>query len=241
MEPLTVLQEFGLTLNEAKTYLSLVNSGSADVSHLSKTINIHRINIYDILKRLQEKGLVSYVIVDKKKYYQAVNPNKILEMQEEKTNNLKKAIKHINKSKIYPNIKQDAMIFKDKKGIKTLLNDMTKSKSEVLLFASGWGFKENFPEYYNIWHKKFKINNVKIKALISSKYTKLKIPKNLNYKFLPSNFNFTSTTAIYDNKVIIIMWSKHIVAILVKSKDVYNSYKNFFDLLWKISKVQSPK
>jgi len=104
------------------------------------------------------------------------------------------------------------------------------------LFASGWGFKENFPDYYDIWHERFKTNKVKIKCLISNKFKNLKIPEPLEYRFLPSKFVFPSTTAIYEDKVFIIMWSAKPIGILIRGKEISDSYKKFFEILWKSSK-----
>lgn len=232
-----VLQDFGLTENEAKIYLILLKLGSANASEIIQKSKIHRINVYDILERLQEKGLVSYVIIGKRKHYEAANPKKILQIEEERKNKIKKIIPELTSQRALSKAPQEATIYKDKKGIRTILDEITKSKTTVYLFASGWGFKENFPEYYNIWHERFRVNKVKIKCLISKKFKKnLKIPKPLKYRFLPSEFVFPSTTIVYEDKIFIIMWSALPIGILIRGKEISSSYKHYFELLWKLAK-----
>jgi len=231
-----ILQEFGLTENEVEVYLILLESGSMPASEISQKVKIHRINLYDLLERLQEKGLVSYVMIGKRKYYEAAEPQKILDMENERTEKIKNILPELNAQKILSKSPEDATIYKDKKGIKTILDEITKSKTTVYLLASGWGFKKNFPKYYNIWHKRFKLNKVKINCLISSKFKELKIPNFLNYKYLANEFVFPSTTVIYENKVFIIMWSIQPIGILIRSKEISNSYKKFFEILWEVAK-----
>ncbi|MDP2946966.1 MAG: helix-turn-helix domain-containing protein [Nanoarchaeota archaeon] len=232
----STLQDFGLTENEAEIYLILLKLGSATASEITQKSKIHRINIYDILERLQEKGLVSYVIIGKRKSYEAVEPKKILEIEEERKRRIEEILPELSARRATGKENQEATIFKDKKGIKNILEEITKSKTDVYLFASGWGFEENFPDYSDVWHERFRINKVKIKCLISSKFKNLKIPGPLDYRFLPSEFVFPSTTCIYEDKVLIIMWSNEPIGILIRGKDISESYKKFFQMLWKVCK-----
>lgn len=235
--PKEILQDFGLTESETQVYLALLKLGSASASEISQKTNIHRINIYDILERLQEKGLVSYVIMGKRKHYEASNPKKILEIEEERKRKIKEIIPKLSAERVLAKEPQEATIFKDKKGIKTVLEDVPKSKTDVYLFASGWGFTQNFPDYSDVWHERFRLHKTKIKTLISSKFKKrLKVPKPLEYKYLPSEFVFPSTTVVYDDKVFMIMWSAHPLGILIRGKEISNSYKEFFNILWKSAK-----
>lgn len=231
-----VLQDFGLTKNEAEVYLLLLRLGNSQASEIAQKTNIHRINVYNILERLQEKGLLSYVIIGKRKSYEAVDPKKILEIEEEKKKKIEQILPGLLAQRTLGNVSQEATIFKDKKGIRIILDEITKSKTIVYLFASGWGFKENFLGYYDIWHERFKTNKVKIKCLISSKFKTIKIPEPLEYKFLPSEFVFPSTTCIYEDKVFIIMWSVQPIGVLIRGKEISDSYKKFFEILWNTSK-----
>jgi len=87
-----VLQKFGLTENEAQVYLILLRLGSATASEITQKSGIHRINVYDILERMQEKGLVSYVMIGKRKHYEAADPKRILEIEEERKKDIQSII-----------------------------------------------------------------------------------------------------------------------------------------------------
>jgi sugar-specific transcriptional regulator TrmB len=52
------LSDFGLTVNQAKVYLNIVQSGETYVSRISKSTRLHRQDIYKILPKLEEMGLI---------------------------------------------------------------------------------------------------------------------------------------------------------------------------------------
>ncbi len=72
----SILQEMGLSGNEARIYLSLLEEGKALVSTISKSTGIHRRNVYDSLNRLIEKGLVFQLHSKRESIYQAVRPSR---------------------------------------------------------------------------------------------------------------------------------------------------------------------
>jgi len=231
------LKRFGLTENEAEVYLLLLKLGNAQASEVAQKTNIHRINVYDILKRLQERGLVSFVVMGKRKQYEAINPKRILEIEEERKKEIESIIPDLLKQRELGKEPQEVTVFKNKQGIKNITRELTKLK-EFDFFASGYGFSQYFgQEYSDTWHAQLKVNKVKIRCLISGKFKRdLNIPEVLNYRYLPSEFIFPSTTLIYKDKVLIIMWSANPIAILIRGKEIHDSYQNFFNILWKFSK-----
>lgn len=237
MEVCEILKQVGLTENEANVYLIVLRAGSATASEILEKTSIHRINLYDILERLQEKGLVSYAMICKRKAYEAVSPKRILEIEEEKLNNIRKIMPELEAQKSLNKISTEATIFKDKAGIRKVLDEIATTKShEFCYFASGWGFYKFFPEYAEIWASKIKMNKTKARCLISNKLRGAKVIEPVDYKYLPNEFVFPSTTCIYEDKVFILMWSEQPMGILIRSKEVSDSYKQFFEMLWKIAR-----
>ncbi|MFA6419527.1 MAG: helix-turn-helix domain-containing protein [archaeon] len=238
-EQTNALKELGLSENEASTYVTLLRMGSTTPSELSQKTNIHRINLYDLLKRLQEKGLVSYSIIGKRKYYEATEPKVLLAIMEEKKKTIEGIVPFLEKEKVLSKKQEETTIFKDKAGIKTILVEMTKSGPEILLQASGWGFRKNFPEYYDAWHQRLYENGVKLKTIASEKQRKEfeALKKIYKCKYLPTEEVFPSTTAIFGNNVFILIWLSTPVGILIRSHEVAESHKKYFNFLWEILKA----
>ena len=60
--------DFGLTDRQVEIYLFLAKTGPYIASHLSTSLNIHRTEIYQILKELQKKGLVESTLEFPKRF-----------------------------------------------------------------------------------------------------------------------------------------------------------------------------
>lgn len=161
MDPKLALQEADLTGNEAKIYLALLELGSALAGEITKKSGINRTNVYDALDRLIEKGIVSYVITANRKYFEATNPERIISYLEEKENAIKEQKKLINQ--IMPELKikrqlskepQEATIYKGKKGIKSLAEDVIRTKQNLQVYGAEGEFMKLMGPYGQLWQKK---------------------------------------------------------------------------------------
>src|SRR3989337_1276725 len=74
------LKELGLTDNEIKIYLLLLKQGMMNPSEISQKLGLHRGYVYDALERMQEKEVVSTILKDSKKYFQAITPENLVEL-----------------------------------------------------------------------------------------------------------------------------------------------------------------
>ena len=84
------LQNIGLTQNESRVYLFLLEYQEAKTGIICSKLNIANSHIYRILEKLLDKGLVSYKINNNIKIFQAVNPSNLYELFREKEEQLEK-------------------------------------------------------------------------------------------------------------------------------------------------------
>ena len=70
--------DFGFTTNQAKVYLSIVQSGRTRVGRISKNTQLHRQDIYKLLPKLEKMGLITKTI-DKPFMIEAIPFQKALE------------------------------------------------------------------------------------------------------------------------------------------------------------------
>ena len=78
------LERIGLTKSEISVYLALLKLGQTTAGPIVDEAKVTRSKIYDILERLKNKGLVSYITKESTKYFIASNPKSILKYLEEK-------------------------------------------------------------------------------------------------------------------------------------------------------------
>lgn len=233
------LQEFGLSNTEAKVYLALLELGKSKAGEITKRSAVNRTNVYDALERLIEKGLVSYISENNKRIFEAVNPQRFQEIVQDKQEKLGKTIEELKARYQKSQKQEDASIFRGKKGIKSIFEDVLNEKKDLFAYGAESRFKDIFPFYQKHWNTeraKLKINvkkiyNQKVKAEKKKEHL-----KRLEMKFLPATYDFPSTIMIYGNQVVTIVWLEEPFGFMIKSEEAVKSNMNFFRLLWKIAK-----
>lgn len=242
-----LLEELGLTKNEIKVYLALLEVGSTPAGPLIKKMGMHRAAVYDIIDLLTDKGLVSYVIKANRKYFEAQDPNRLLEYLESKKQDLiskeeklKKFLPELQLKRKLSKEKQEGTLYKSKKGLKSIFEDVLKEKQPWFVFGATGKFKELFHAYFIHFHKRRTKLKIPLKIIFNEEVRKQKRKEELKscqIKYLPKSYISPSTTYIYGDKIAIINWSADPMAFLMRSKQVANSYRSFFNILWKVAKI----
>ena len=86
------LRELGFSKNESRVYLALLEIGSSNVGRVAARSGVYRTNVYDALEGLVKKGLSSFVVKKGVKYFEAINPEALLEILRERESKLVKIL-----------------------------------------------------------------------------------------------------------------------------------------------------
>jgi sugar-specific transcriptional regulator TrmB len=232
------LEKVGLSPNEAKCYLALLRIGSASANEVSRKSGVHRVSVYDALRGLHEKGLISQIAKANKLLFEAASPERINEMIKDKEQEYEEARKVVPELLLdfkMAKVKQEVHSFKGTAGIKTVLNQMLSSRTEILDFGAEYKIKELLPYDYPKWDRSRVSNKVHMRIVANIKIKPTKIPLT-RIRYIPSEFHSSVSTYIFDGKVALIMWVENPLAILIEHKSVYDSYRNYFEYLWKTAK-----
>lgn len=233
-----ILQEAGLNDKEAVIYLELLKEKICNASKLSKLTKIQRTTVYLELDNLIKKGLVSYVIKNSKRYYQAASPEKLIEIldtQKQKIQSILPSLKNLHHS-IEP---FKIEIFEGKEGIKTFYQDILNSNTKELLAFGVTGnafeiLKFEFPHFV----KKYEKAGLKVRYLANNSSKKIlnELPKDkAKIKYLPEQYTSDVTTIIYSNKIAIqSLVEDNIFVILIEDEKLFKGYKNYFEFMWKL-------
>jgi len=227
------LKEAGLTENESKVYLALLNKGPSLAGSISRKTGLHRRTIYDTVEMLIKKGLVGYILKNNRKIFQASNPKRMLEILEEKQNQISPIIPELLEQYNSTKEKQETNFYKGKEGLKTIFEDQLDSKEILILGASPRAY--DVLQFYFKWYDK-KRKQKKIKSRIIATDKKIFNLPLTEIRYLPEKYTNPLAVNIYDDKTAIILWAKEPIAILIKNKEIAEGYKNYFELMWKIAK-----
>lgn len=229
------LEQIGLSPNEAKCYLALLKAGSSSANELSRLSGVHRVSVYDALRGLREKGLVSQITKANKLLFEAASPEKIKEMIREKESKLEESRQLIpDLLQIFKSAKEKQEIhsFKSLTGIKTLLNLMLNSRTDILDFGAEYKIREFLPYDYPKWDKERIRKRIKMRIVANIKIKPTKIALT-NIRYIATESHSEVSTYVFDNKVAMVMWVENPLAVLIEHSAVYRSYKNYFEYLWK--------
>lgn len=243
-----ILEKAGLTKNEIKVYLNLLETGITTTGPLIKKTAINSSKVYENLGRLERKGLVSFILKANKRYFQATDPERLLDYLDEKERHLEEQKEEIKK--LLPELElirtkskgeeQEAVIYQGLKGYKTILENMLKELTpdgKYMAFASGM-LKQVLGSYWYIFQKKKKIHNIKARCIWDEKirnqkdYLKEYVGEG---KFIKKGSYISPVDFfIYNDKVIQVSYTtKPLFAVLIRSEGLASSYRDLFETIWK--------
>ncbi len=238
------LESLGLTKREIDAYLALLEIGTSPIGRIVKKSKVPSSKVYEILDKLIEKGLVSFIIKNNTKYFSASEPETLLDMIEEKRNSIEKIIPEL-KNKQNSEKKEEVTLFEGIDGMKTALRKVLrilKPKEEYLVYVSASENLENesskiFYNNFNLQRKDAKIITKLLihnrqKEIMKKEYLKTLLKDEVKF----TDFDFPSRLGIFKNHVLMINDGKNISSILIRSEDIYKKYKDFFEIIWKQSK-----
>ena len=235
------LEKLGLTKNESKVYLALLELGSTNADPIIKKTGMHRNIVYDNLDKLARKGLAGNVVKNNRKYFEASQPGQIIEWIRHKKAEVLESEKLAEN--ILPEIEslrklskenKEAIVFSGVKSVMALILDMPE-EGDFDMFATGYGLRTNFPIYYKRFNDRIKKKRRKARALITEKLRHEDQGTSIN-RFLPDNYMLPVNTSILKDRVNIFIFEKDPIAIQIRSKDVADAYRTYFNFMWNMAK-----
>lgn len=247
MDVKSALESVGLSGNEVKVYLALLDLGSALAGEITKKSGVNRTNVYDTLNRLTERGLVSYVIKANRKYFEAANPDRLIKYLDEKEQEIKNKkdliasiLQELENKRKLSREPQESTIYKSRKGLKSVAEEVLNTRKPIFIFGAEGKFVELFTHYAEQWHMKRGQLNIPLKIIFNERLREIKskssFPK-CQMRFNTNIYETPATTWIFGDKIAIIVWSEQPLITLIRSKEVAESYKQFFNIMWNDSKI----
>ncbi len=227
------LKEIGLTNNESKVYLALVDLGPSLAGQISRKTGLHRRTVYDTTEMLIKKGLIGYILKNNRKIFQASNPERFTEILREKQDLISPLVKELSLKFTKTREKEETNFYKGKEGLKNIFEDQLNYK-EVLILGASIKAYEVLQFYFKWYDKARKAKKIKTRIIAQDRSIK-RIPLS-EIKYLPEKYENPVSVNIYGDKVAIILWASQPIAILIKNKEIAQGYRNYFELMWKVAR-----
>ncbi len=231
---LKVLEEAGLTQGEIKVYLALLKLGKVSAGPITQESALHRSRVYEALTRLVNKGLVSYTNKAQTKYFQANNPEELLDYLEEKKRNVQTLLPQLKALQAKPEEAYETAVYEGFRGLKSIFENAkrdTPKGGEILVFGarSGHDFhKKTWETYFLNYNRQLESKKIGLRLIYNEdlrgtseatahekgKHNKIRYLKH----YTPAGVN------IHGDNVAVFVWSKNL-AYVMKGKEVADSFR----------------
>lgn len=234
------LKQLGLSENEIKVYLYLLEQGLSSPPQIARGIKIARPNLYGLLQSLKEKNLVTEQKHGHRKIYLAADPSVLVHTLESRTEAMKQVLPDLRALFASQKNKPQIKFFEGKEQVKEIFYEMLEAKSVLgvsstkkLYDAFGWDFFKKFiPQMRergiflkDILTKDSIDTSARIPiSVLKSMYETRVLPKNID--------SIPVDVLIWDDKVALISTEQPVFGTLIKNPAIAEIMKIMFGLSW---------
>lgn len=244
-----ILERIGFTEGEIKVYFALLELGNSTSGPIITRASIARSKVYEILEKLKKKGLVSEVIKENTKYFQAASPERIMdyinskekELQEEKIE-FKEILPQLIKQQKFAEEKQEVRVYVGYEGMKTFFDELLSQMEQedeylAMTFTDKSWEDPRLYRFYLKFHQKRAEKKCKAKIIYNSKYeqskNKLDFSNTGFYQIRSSDIELPVGIAIFRDIVATVNWGKTPRVFAIVCKENAEQYRKFFYDVWK--------
>lgn len=242
-----ILEEIGLTKQESRVYLALLELQEARTGILCKTTSIASSNIYKVLESLIKKGLVSFRVQNNIKVYMPSPPETLNELflakqkkLEQERKKVTKLITTLKKREIPLTPQSHYKYYEQMNGIKSMwyeINSLMENNSIIKIHTAKKESYQLFVGFYTEHHNLRKKKNIKEQLIfpIEDKQLAEKRKDNLTeIRFLPLT-NDAEWGIVKDSFFIHYITGKVPRGFLIYDPVFARTFEQVFDRLWEIS------
>ena len=245
-----VLEELGFSLNESKVYEILLSIGSASIEQIAIKSKVHRRNIYDVLGKLVEKGLLSETFIQNRKEYRAIHPSRLLDLLQEKEKKLQTILPDLERRFSRHEEEETAYLYKGINGFKQYLQDILDVSEPVYFIgAKAFWLDPRLQHFLFKFDQERKRKHIRFMHIFDYEVKEQK-PEILKlvgkpYKFFPKEYSSQTTVDIFGDLVVTFVGvhpgqlDDEPIQFVMKSKRLAEGYKKFFRFMW--DRLQTPK
>lgn len=242
-----VFTQLGLSEPETKAYLYVLDQGSVAAREVAAHIKQTRTNTYAILNRLVERSLLQADDATKVRRFIAVDPIALKQQvtsRQRELHMLSKSVEAITpelSSRYALGLQKPGVLYLEgMEGLKTSLEDMARSKTDILLWGSSTvnQHKEAYETLYKAAYKR-KARGIATRVLFEAgarQWSHIHTFADRNFTVrLSMNDPIESEITIYDDKVCMTTYLPNIIVTVLTNKNIADMYRVIFEEAWRHS------
>ncbi len=241
------LHKYGLTHKQSRLYVAALKTGSAPLQKVADAAKLGRTNAYDAMHVLITKGLVSIAPEGKRNMFVAQPPKMLKKLLRDQEFELDELIPQLETINAQTEFKPKILFYPGVEGYKMAYEDSLTAPDKQLvgIFASQATREALGQEYVDRIIEKRVKKGIHLKVVRPRKGEILGTyptsEGNLrNLRFAPEGMDFSTTTYVYGNKVMILSSKREMFGLIIESADIAAAHRHYFEALWQISTPDRP-
>lgn len=236
------LAGIGLDTNESAVYRALLALGQVGAAAIARETGLHGQIVYRTLERLEQSGLVNRTLINNRSRFRAHSPKRLLTQIDERRARLEDAVRILEAGNTPP-LQDEIQVFQGKSEFVAkefeLISTMPKNSTLYVItgVVNKWEetLGDRLIEYDYIKSKR----NIEMKLICPEEQGKIYATTDrplISYRTLPQQFHGDINIGIYGDIFGMYMFTEPVSSVVIHNKAIAQSYKNFFDALWKMGK-----
>jgi sugar-specific transcriptional regulator TrmB len=239
MNTFELITNAGLPKHEAEVYASLVENGQQSITDLFRSTQIHRPTLYQLLPRLERRGLVSKVKVRNRFQYVAESPRKLLGDFEARITLERAGLAELAERFEQRDTERPVVKYLDgERSLKFVFNDVIHTLpvgGEFYRYSSR--LETNSEQFaHSRYAKERDQRRIERLVITSEAKAKRKVPKlERSVRAVPPEFDLFEDNVsllIYGNKTAYIDYGSN-TSFIIESEKIARFQQKLFKLLWK--------
>jgi sugar-specific transcriptional regulator TrmB len=237
------LEELGLSEKESRVYLALLPRRDTGTSKLIRATGLHGQFVYDALERLEDLGLAKHVTQNGRKKFSANTPNRLVALIDEKKLAAHSIARELQ-NRFQGAHEQDFEVYQGREAFVAhefqLMEEMPEGCTISILGGGGNSYVGMIGEEMEAFEKIRNRRGIKIRYISAAgQGENLKkmaaIRKNFEYRIFPHLENGLIDTDIWPDRLILQFYGDPVLSFTLTSKEIADSYQQFFEALWRAS------
>lgn len=247
MDIKSILEKIGLNKKETDIYLTYLKHGPESITNIARLSGYKRSTLYNLVESLLKKGFLVLIRRNKRTYYDATKPRKLLAILHAKERELEKLMPELEKVKTSKRIIPQIKVYETEENIRDLYYEIYSSfntKEEVCFLTSVSDLEKYAPFALKSFrvalekNKKYKIRELIFADKAGRSYVRNSKKRKVkhNIKLLPANFPIYNDIVVFKDKVVLFSFKKRIIATFIDYQEIAQTVKSLYEWAWKNAK-----
>ncbi len=241
------LKLLGLTDNEIKVYLLILEMGKCTGTEIRRKTGIANSRVYAALDTLLQKGVITYEKKQLGKIYSALEPDVIKEVMQERLKKIEEVIPYLKTIQQKEKRETETAVFEGFHGFKSALYKLVEvcpvgETIDIIGFSNQAYQNEKLAFLLRDVNKVSKKKNHKFRMILDNQknrfFEQRKKESWGKIRFMEKGFRSPAAIDIFQDYVFILLWEETPYAFVIKNRNIADGFRIYFEFLWKMAKPQ---